>query len=181
VIKIKKMNEERKTKYTFWIAVVGLLTVIVSQWSVLFPKNQKEETQQQVTQPNINVTNEINIDNNNKNGNTGNHTKPNINSKATSPTGIKESESSTSEAESKIEYFSEVTDENGRGIADVEIYCPNCIVKKVKTTKEGNFYLEGYFDKNATFWQSTLTLSKDKKSKTETIDWREKSPEPINF
>lgn len=175
------MDEDKKTKYTLWIAVVGLLTVIVSQWNILFPKHQKEETQQQAAQPSINVINEIKIDNNNQNRNTGNHAKPNTNNEVTSPIRMKENEPAANEVGSKMEYSSEVTDENGKGVADVEIYCPNCLIKKVKTDKDGNFYLEGYFDKNATFWQSTLKLSKGKKSKTETINWREKSPQTINL
>lgn len=85
------------------------------------------------------------------------------------------------EAESPQKYSSKVSDKNGKGIANVEIYCSNCIVQKMKTAEDGSFHLEGYFDENATFWQSTITLSKDKKSKTETINWREKSPQPINF
>lgn len=145
------------------------------------PKPQKEETQQQAAQPNINVTNEVKIDNSNQNSNTGNQTKPNTDNEIPSPERLKVSEPVKIGTESKIRYSSEVKDENGKGIADVEIYCPNCIVKKVKTDKDENFYLEGYFDKNAAFLQSTLTLSKDNKSKTETIDWRENSPQPINL
>ncbi|MFM9947265.1 MAG: hypothetical protein ACKV1O_04945 [Saprospiraceae bacterium] len=83
--------------------------------------------------------------------------------------------------EKSISYSSIVKDENGKGIANIEIYCPNCIVKHVKTKQNGSFHLEGYFDETSTFWQSTLTFSNHNKSKTETIDWREKSPEPINF
>ncbi|MBK8968374.1 MAG: hypothetical protein IPM36_17255 [Lewinellaceae bacterium] len=175
------MNENKKIKYTLWIAVIGLLTVIVSQWNVLFPKPKKEETQHLVAQPNINVINKIKIDNKAQSNNTGNLTKSNKNKESPSPERLKESEPAKIEAENKVIYSSEVKDENGKGIADVEVYCPNCIVKKVKTDNEGHFDLEGYFDKNAAFWQSTLTISKDKKSKTETIDWREKSPQPINF
>lgn len=175
------MNEDKKIKYTLWIAVIGLFTVIISQWNVLFPKPHKEETQQQTAQPNINLTNEIKIDNNNKNTNTGNQAVPNKENKISSSERVGESEPAKIESESRERYSSKVKDENGKGIADVEIYCPNCIVKKVKTDKEGVFYLEGNFDKNAAFWQSTLTLSKDKISRTETIDWREKSPQPINF
>ena len=174
------MNEDKKIKYTLWIALLGLLTVIVSQWNVLFPKAQKEETQQEIAQPNINVTNEIKIYNN-QNNNTGNLTKPNNFNEISSPEQSKESEPAKIDALTKIRYSSEIEDESGKGIADVEVYCPNCIVKKVKSDKAGNFYLEGYFDKNAAFWQSTLTFSKDNKSKTETIDWREKSPQPINL
>lgn len=81
----------------------------------------------------------------------------------------------------RLSYSSMVRDENGRGIADVEIYCPNCIVKNVKTKQDGSFELEGYFDKNAYYWQSTLTLSSHHKSIDKTINWREKSPQSIHF
>jgi len=178
---MNKMNEDKKTKYTLWIAVIGLLTVIASQWNVIFPKPQKEETQQQTRQPTINVTNEIKLDNKNHNSNTGNQPERNTDGEISSPQQVKESELAKIETQSKLRYSTEVRDENGKGIADVEIYCPNCIFKKVKTDKEGSFYLEGYFEKKSTFWQSTLTLSKDKESKTETIDWREKSPQPIKL
>lgn len=175
------MNEDKKIKYTLWIAVIGLLTVIVSQWNVLFPKPQKEEPQQQASHPNIIVTNEVKFDNNNQNITTENQTKPNTDNEIPPPERLKVSKTEKIGTEIKIRYSSEVKDENGKGIADVEINCPNCIVKKVKTDKEGYFSLEGYFDKNVAFWQSTLTILKDKKSKTETINWREKSPQPINL
>ncbi len=117
----------------------------------------------------------------NQNRNLGNRTKPSTDTKISFPEHVKEGEPAKVEAESKLRYSSEIKDASGNGIPGVEIYCPNCIVKKVKTDKEGYFSLEGYFAKDAAFWQSTITLSKDKKSKTETIDWREKSPQPINL
>lgn len=123
----------------------------------------------------------ITTENRNPNSNTINRMKPKQDTEISSPERVEKSEPVNIEAKSKIRYSSEVRDENGKGIVDVEIYCPNCIVKKIKTDKEGSFYLEGYFDKDAAFWQSTLILTKDKKSKTETIDWREKSPQPINL
>ena len=52
------MNEDIKIKkYTLWIGIIGLLTVIVTQWGDLFPK--KENPQQPPTQPTINITNEM--------------------------------------------------------------------------------------------------------------------------
>jgi len=78
-------------------------------------------------------------------------------------------------------YISKVEDGTGKGVADVEVYCPNCVEKSVKTDSNGGFILDSYFDESATFWQSNLTLLKDKKVKTIIIYWRENSPEPINF
>lgn len=63
-------------------------------------------------------------------------------------------------------FHSRIVDENGIGVADAEIYCLNCVVKKVKTDFEGNFTLEGYFEEDALFWQSTITFSKDNEVKT---------------
>jgi uncharacterized Zn finger protein (UPF0148 family) len=114
--------------------------------------------------------------------NLGNQTELSTDNKISSPRPIQGRDPAKIEAESKLRYSSEVKDASGNGIADVEIYCPNCTVKKVKTDKEGNFYLEGSFEKEAAFWQSTLILSKEGKStKKHTINWREKSPQPIPF
>ena len=181
------MNEGKESPMTkIFIQVAGvILTAVILYFIGINASGEKvktleKETQQQPVQPNLIVTNEIKIDNKNQNNNTGNQTAPISDNIISSPEHLEEHEPKI-EAESKVRYSSEVKDENGKGIADVEIYCPNCIVKKVKTDKEGNFYLEGNFDKNAAFWQSSLILSKGKKSKTETIDWRENSPQPINL
>lgn len=79
------------------------------------------------------------------------------------------------------EYSSIVQSTDGEGIEGVEIYCPNCEVKRTKTNKNGEFTLKGIFSPNDAFWQSTLSLSKDKKKIEITIDWRENAPEPLIF
>jgi hypothetical protein len=176
------MNEDIKIKkYTLWIAIIGLLTVIVTQWGDLFPK--KENPQQPPTQPTINITNEINNNNDNQNQvKTSPNEQPSTRAKKPeSPTNPEPTLLKEPEKEISRKFISKVVNEAGIGVANVEVYCPNCLTKKVKTDPDGNFTLNGFFDNNAAFWQSALTISKDKKSITTTIDWREKSPQPINF
>lgn len=79
------------------------------------------------------------------------------------------------------EYSSIVQSPDGEGIEGVEIFCPNCEVKRTKTNKNGEFILKGAFSPNDAFWQSTIHLSKDKKKIEVTIYWRENTPEPLIF
>jgi hypothetical protein len=179
------MNEDIKIKkYTLWIAIIGLLTVIVTQWGDLFPK--KENPQQPPTQPTINIKNEINNNNDNQNQvKTSPNEQPTTRAKKperpTNPEPTILNEPEKVEKEIPRQFISKIVNEAGIGVANAEVYCPNCLTKKVKTDLDGNFTLNGFFDNNAAFWQSALTISKDKKSITTTIDWREKSPQPINF
>ncbi len=175
------MDKEEKVahvngRYLAVIAIIGLIGTLVS----LIYQGKKEETQQQIAQPNINVINEIKIDNNAQNNNGVKSSNPKTEEKITSPEQVNMSEPTKIDTGSKRQYSSEVKDENGNGVANVEIHCPNCIVNKVRTNESGIFQLEGYFEENTSLI-STIRLSKDKKSKSETINWREKSPEPINF
>ena len=78
-------------------------------------------------------------------------------------------------------YISRIEDITGRGIADVKIYCPNCIKKETKTDFNGNFLLNSKFSPSEVFWKSTLSLSKEGKKSTIVVDWRENQPEPIRF
>lgn len=79
-------------------------------------------------------------------------------------------------------YRLEVIDTTGKGIADVEIYCANCLVKKSKTDSNGILVLKAEFDKTSDFWMSTLSLTKNNTPPKEvTIYWREQSPQPIKL
>lgn len=79
------------------------------------------------------------------------------------------------------EYSSTIRDADGKGVAEVEIYCPNCTVKQTTTNKDGSFQLNGQFSPEDAFWQTTIYLTKGVKKLSVTIYWREKSPEPIIF
>lgn len=182
------MSENKESPgMKIFIQVVGAVLTAVILFLIGINTNggrakvSEKEMQQQVAQPNINVTNEIEINNKAQNNDMGRSSEPRRGEKITELERLKESESANTEGENKKKYSSEVKDENGNGVANVEIYCSNCIVNNVKTDENGKFQLEGYFKEDASFWKSTIRLSKDKKSKIETIDWREKSPESINF
>lgn len=94
---------------------------------------------------------------------------------------INNSEKPLKDKNSQVEVFTTIVVDGSKKISDVEIFCPNCIEKNVKTDENGSFTLKAQFSSNEEFWKSTITLSKGNKSITPTINWRDKSPEPIQF
>lgn len=78
-------------------------------------------------------------------------------------------------------YMSRVIDSTGTGIADVEIYCQNCLTKKIVTSQDGSFSLKANFFETEILWVTELTFSKQKTSFSKNINWREQSPQPIKI
>jgi len=78
-------------------------------------------------------------------------------------------------------YSSKVIDKSGKGISNVEIYCPNCLTQGVFTKQDGSFELQGKFSESDVFWQSELIFSSPNDKMTITVDWRDQSPQPIKF
>ncbi|MCX6305039.1 MAG: hypothetical protein NT040_08730 [Bacteroidetes bacterium] len=78
-------------------------------------------------------------------------------------------------------YSSKVIDSLGKGIPDIEIFCPNCLFKTVSTGKDGSFVLQGNFAESTAIWVSELTFTYQQVTITKTIYWRDQSPQPIKF
>lgn len=94
---------------------------------------------------------------------------------------INNSDKPLKDKNSQVEVFTTIVVDGSNKISGVEIFCPNCIEKNVKTDENGSFTLKAQFSSNEEFWKSTITLSKGNRSIKPTINWRDKSPEPIQF
>lgn len=78
-------------------------------------------------------------------------------------------------------YQTWVIDQNGNGIEGVRIFCNTCLETEILTGIDGKLMLSKEFLENEQFLNSEIILSKNSKTKTLTIEWRDNSPQPIPF